>query len=290
MQDDQVCFARSREQFPAKLYAILELANMQAAGSSGCSWLPHGRAFKIFDEHKFMNSCVPIFFKQTKIRSFHRQLNLWGFKRVSKSVDAGAWYNEFFIRGYPEEMKKMVRIKIKGKLNAKQDSPNKEEDPDFYNLPPLPSPYASNPLGNRGAGPRRVSVELGSTDHVSSREFRLNRSEFTSPEEPDLWMPETTSLPILGLARERQCPMTTSFQSSRYHYQAACYVAVSDNDELESRLTAGLEPLPFKDESMFPTKNVVKNKITSKIEPLPVDADIPFDEFARYIDNVIEVL
>ncbi len=112
--------------------------------------------------------------------------------------------NKFFIRRYPEEMKKMARIKIKGKANVQQDSPNKEDDPDFYNLPPLPSPCVPSPLGNRGAGPWRVSIELGSTYHVPSREFWLNRSEFASPGEHDLWMPETTLLPILSVARERQ--------------------------------------------------------------------------------------
>ena len=211
---------------------------------------------------------------------------------MSKCVDAGAWYNEFFIRGYPEEMKKMVRIKITGKANVQQDSPNKEEDPDFYNLPPLPSPCVPSPLGNCGAGPRRVSVELGSTDHVPSREFRLTRSEFASPGEHGFWMPETTMLPILSVAREWQCPMMTSVQSSRDHFQAARYVEISDTDAVERRLPlpAGQEPLPFKDECMFRTENGANSKIASEIEPLPVDADIPFDEFARYIGYAIEVL
>ena len=58
----------------------------------------------------------------TKLRSFQRQLNLWGFKRISKNgPDKDAYYHEHFIRGHPEYMDKMVRIKIKG--NATPSTP-----------------------------------------------------------------------------------------------------------------------------------------------------------------------
>ena len=70
-----------REQFPVKLYAMLELAEVQGARSIAVIWLYHGRAFKIHDEREFMEVAVPMFFKQTKIRSFYRQLNLWGYIR-----------------------------------------------------------------------------------------------------------------------------------------------------------------------------------------------------------------
>ena len=69
----------SREQFPSKLYALLELADER--GDLAVSWQPHGRAFRILDEAAFMRDAAPIYFRQTKIRSFYRQLNLWGYKR-----------------------------------------------------------------------------------------------------------------------------------------------------------------------------------------------------------------
>ena len=50
--------------------------------------------------------------------------------------DSGAWYNDFFLRGQPKKMQKMVRIKIKGKL--KSDNPYADyKEPDFYSMPPL---------------------------------------------------------------------------------------------------------------------------------------------------------
>ena len=70
--------ASFNEQFPSKLYHLLQLAG---CSSSVVGWLPHGRAFAILDEDRFMREVVPMFFKQTKIRSFYRQLSLWGFRR-----------------------------------------------------------------------------------------------------------------------------------------------------------------------------------------------------------------
>ena len=73
----------AREQFPVKIYSMLELVDMQALGraNSAVAWLSHGRAFRILDQRKFMEVIVPMFFKQTQIRSFYRQLYLWGFKK-----------------------------------------------------------------------------------------------------------------------------------------------------------------------------------------------------------------
>ncbi|KAL7526337.1 hypothetical protein ACHAXR_001435, partial [Thalassiosira sp. AJA248-18] len=127
----------SKVQFPMKLYAMLELADVQGYGSSSnaVAWLPHGRAFRVLDEQSFMESIVPFFFKQTKIRSFYRQLNLWGFKRLTMGRDAGAWYNEFFVRGSQSEMRKMVRIKVKGKSKSKSSYPFADhKEPDFYSI------------------------------------------------------------------------------------------------------------------------------------------------------------
>lgn len=43
----------------------------------------------------------------------YRQLNLWGFKKVTSGRDIGAWYHENFIRGEPLAIMKMERTKVK---------------------------------------------------------------------------------------------------------------------------------------------------------------------------------
>ena len=71
----------SRPEFPTKLYALLELADIIPEFMQAISWMPHGRAFSIHDEGIFMEEVAPVFFNQTKIRSFKRQLHLWQFRR-----------------------------------------------------------------------------------------------------------------------------------------------------------------------------------------------------------------
>jgi hypothetical protein len=74
-----------QELFPYKLYHLLEslggsFSNDEAAAAS-IMWLSHGRAFIIRDETLFISKVVPAYFKQTKMRSFNRQVLLWGFTR-----------------------------------------------------------------------------------------------------------------------------------------------------------------------------------------------------------------
>ena len=77
-----------KKSFPHKLYTLLENENPSSdctSSSAAITWLPHGRAFIILDQHAFITVIVPKYFKQTKLRSFVRQLNLWGFIRCVTS-------------------------------------------------------------------------------------------------------------------------------------------------------------------------------------------------------------
>jgi hypothetical protein len=62
------------KKFPFKLHELLACADK----SMPIMWLSHGRAFIITDEDKFVQEIVPMYFKQTKIRSFYRQLIIYG--------------------------------------------------------------------------------------------------------------------------------------------------------------------------------------------------------------------
>lgn len=51
--------------------------------------------------------------------------------RIPKGKDSGAWFHESFLRGKPEELKNITRIKTEGKARRDLDVP------DFYKMPPL---------------------------------------------------------------------------------------------------------------------------------------------------------
>jgi hypothetical protein len=94
------------------------------------SWLPHGRSFIVHDKRKFVEEIMPRFFHQSKFTSFQRQLNLYGFVRLTAGRDRGAYYHELFIRGRPDLCKTMVRTRVKG--NGMKAASNPNQEPNFY--------------------------------------------------------------------------------------------------------------------------------------------------------------
>lgn len=127
--------------FPERFMEVLDRPDMEHI----VSWMPHGRAFIVLNTQQLCDVVLPRFFKQSKFMSFTRQLNLWGFKRISKGPDAGAYYHELFLRGRPRLCMLMKRQKIKG-IGIKL-SPNPDTEPDFYKISekfPLPPRNASS--------------------------------------------------------------------------------------------------------------------------------------------------
>ncbi|CAJ1953998.1 unnamed protein product [Cylindrotheca closterium] len=117
--------------FPLKLHAMLEAVQNEGLEHI-VSWQPHGRCFVVRDPKAF----VPILdkhFKVTKIASFQRQLNLYGFQRITKGRDRGGYYHELFLRGKVFLVQNIHRVKVKGtKIRARS---NPEQEPNFYAMP-----------------------------------------------------------------------------------------------------------------------------------------------------------
>jgi HSF-type DNA-binding len=72
------------------------------------------------------------YFRQTKFTSFQRQLNLYGFKRLTVGRDHGGYYHPFFLRGRPDLCKRISRTRIKG--NWIKPAPSSETEPNFYEM------------------------------------------------------------------------------------------------------------------------------------------------------------
>lgn len=100
------------------------------------SWLPHGRAFIVKKPKEFTSKIMPKYFNQTKLTSFQRQLNLYGFRRITHGTDSGAYFHELFLRGRPQLCMRMKRQKIKG-TGHKQPT-DVESEPNFYAMPYQP--------------------------------------------------------------------------------------------------------------------------------------------------------
>lgn len=115
--------------FPEKLMDMLAKIEEDNA-SHIVGWLPHGRAFIVRKPKEFISEIMPTYFRQSKLTSFQRQLNLYGFRRFTQGPDAGAYYHELFLRNKPELCTRMNRQKVKG-TGHKQPS-DASSEPDFY--------------------------------------------------------------------------------------------------------------------------------------------------------------
>ncbi len=118
--------------FPIKLQIVLKV--IEKVGQQHIvSWLPHGRSFMIHRPREFEDEVMGKFFKQTKLTSFQRQLNLYDFQRITHGRDAGSYYHELFLRGRPLLAKRMIRRKVKGTKIRASSSP--DDEPNFYTMP-----------------------------------------------------------------------------------------------------------------------------------------------------------
>jgi HSF-type DNA-binding len=99
----------------------------------------------VHDAKEFVDDVMPKYFHQSKLTSFQRQLNLYGFQRLTRDgPDAGGYYHELFLRGKQFLCKNMTRTKVKGTGFKAASSPNSE--PDFWRMPPVNAvtPYHSS--------------------------------------------------------------------------------------------------------------------------------------------------
>jgi hypothetical protein len=99
------------ELFPGKLYRLL--AEAERDGSTHIvSFTPDGRAFKINNPSAFIKDVSPKYFRQSLMSSFVRQLNFYGFDRLSHGPDLGAFAHPYFIRGRPELLDRIERQNV----------------------------------------------------------------------------------------------------------------------------------------------------------------------------------
>ena len=129
--------------FPVKLHRILSNPEFRYV----ITWLPHGRSWKVIKPKAFEERVIPLYFRHAKYASFMRQVNGWGFKRMTQDPDHNSYYHEKFLRGMPQEVLKMRRP-VKAKPGETPLSPDSSKKLDFYamsKLNPLPDIDGSVP-------------------------------------------------------------------------------------------------------------------------------------------------
>lgn len=75
--------------FPIKHHQMLEYVDADG-NAHVVSCQPHGRCFVVHQPEAF-KEILPRYFKLSKIASFQRQLNLYGFQRLARGPDKGGY-------------------------------------------------------------------------------------------------------------------------------------------------------------------------------------------------------
>jgi hypothetical protein len=131
------------EPFPEKLHRLLVEVE-QSGRSDVISFIANGQAFAIHKPDKFFKEIVPKYFRQSRLSSFKRQLNLYGFELINTGPARGGYYHEMFVKDRAEMCRRMRRVAVK--LHHRQSDSVEQEDgidgpSDFYSLPGVMKPH-----------------------------------------------------------------------------------------------------------------------------------------------------
>ena len=117
--------------FPEKVHHMLDDISKRG-DESIVSWQPHGRAFRVHNKQRFVETVLPKFFGHSNYTSFTRQLNLYCFHRIKAGRDKGAYYHELFLHSEPYRCREIVRQRVKRNWEKK----TAYSESDFYEISP----------------------------------------------------------------------------------------------------------------------------------------------------------
>lgn len=187
--------ANKNEPFPLKLYRILHEAKKNNDDNI-ISFCPDGRSFMIHDSGKFVEKLMPKYFTSSRMTSFQRQLNLYGFRRRLRGDSKGGFFNDSFREG-----QRNLCLTIKRKVQNFKIPPHLLSGPS-------PSPVAKPSPVMSETGPGQM-VMLGTP--VFSRELRVVTSDIKSRVEET---PRIQASPLLrGHAMMQSLPSLPSLGS-----------------------------------------------------------------------------
>lgn len=163
---------RSNTNFPVKLHYMLEEVERDGYDDI-IAWQPHGRCFLVHKPKEFVEKLLPFWFSQSKIASFQRQLNIYGFQRITTGRDRNGYYHELFLRSKRFLSQGIIRQKFKGTGPRKPSEPEKE--PNLYSYPHLPATKSASerPAGIANMQKEQYKPQQGQHQELTSTNMQL---------------------------------------------------------------------------------------------------------------------
>lgn len=100
---------RHSSTFPAKLHKILSCLEFRHI----ITWTSNGFAWRVLQPKLFEETIMPKYFaQQSKYSSFTRQVNGWGFKRITQGIDRNCYCHPLFKANMPHLTTRMTRLSV----------------------------------------------------------------------------------------------------------------------------------------------------------------------------------
>lgn len=253
--------------FPCKLYAMLEDAESRGFDNV-INWQSGGKSFKVYQPEYFANHVMQDYFAQTKFKSFQRQLNIYGWKKVHHGVNKGGYVHRFFVRGQPDLCHKIARRSNSKDMNNPAD---RKELVTTENI-------ASDPLTLVFQGEQVIMPPSIAAQEQSHAKSDLDESEVDTFY--DFFYPSGSPHPVKG--HQRQGSFVPSGDSFLLHPAVAGHWRVNtqdldlklDPEDLEGFVTMlhGDESETSGDDPRHPLANTKEAKVED-VENEPVTAN-----------------
>ena len=146
------------------------------------SWLPHGKAFRVHQPEVFARTVMQRYFsKQTKYKSFQRQLHVYNFSRITNGEDEGAYFHSKFNRNKKSTILRMSCKKRGYKKSSHKVHHHADGDQFFY------SSETTNVANDQYQDKRSLTIALQSdpTLHTCTTNNENNAAFLFSKEVPD---------------------------------------------------------------------------------------------------------
>jgi hypothetical protein len=290
--------------FPFRLHKML--SDVEERGDASIvSWMPDGLHFKVHNPRRFVEEIIPKAFKQKSLKSFQRQLHLYGFQRVQDGLNkgayvwngtklmvyviiskmltlssslrllAGAYWHENFVQDNREMSLSISRIKAPKRRSASQNSkPTEKKAASQVQQQPTPLFAISTTetmVFPQATHSQRAQTESVSPDQPSSTCF--SPSSKTSQPLSDVSVAETYEwLCNVGLSVSAFDPVALS---ERFSVRASATELLECADEITSLFAPSPAASPTKETQVAPDVASLDAPISLSSFPTSQDMTLP---------------